>query len=77
MLSTAKMNKNLFTLTLSILVLSMTGCSALKEKAANASQERAAKFSDEELCKNYKEDTNIYYVEANKTEVQKRGLSCN
>ncbi|EPP22501.1 hypothetical protein L910_4678 [Vibrio fluvialis PG41] len=55
----------------------MTGCSALKEKAANASQERAAKFSDEELCKNYKEDTNIYYVEANKTEVQKRGLSCN
>ena len=60
----------------SILLISLTGCSALKEKAANASTERAAKFSNEELCEHYKEDTNMYYVEANKVEVTKRGLTC-
>ncbi|MFH0256170.1 hypothetical protein ACGRL8_03815 [Vibrio rumoiensis] len=77
MLSAEKMKKSLFTIVLSSLLLSMTGCAALKEKAANASAERAAEFSDEELCESYKEDTNIYYVEANKAEVAKRGLSCN
>jgi len=77
MLSTLKINKNLFAVILSVMLLSTTGCSALKEKAANASTERAAKFSDEELCQAYKEETNIYYVEANKAEVMKRGLNCN
>lgn len=77
MLSTVKMNKNLFTIMFSILLVSLTGCSAMKEKAANASTERAAKFSDTELCEHYIEDTNMYYVEANKAEVMKRGLTCN
>ncbi len=76
MLSTVKMNKSLFAIMVSIVLASLTGCSALKEKAANASVERAANFSDEELCEHYKEDTNLYYVEANKAEVAKRGLTC-
>jgi len=71
------MNKNLFIFMTSIVLISLTGCSALKEKAANASTDRAAQFSNEELCEHYKEDTNMYYVEANKAEVTKRGLSCN
>ncbi|WGY44783.1 hypothetical protein [Vibrio sp. ABG19] len=71
------MKKNLFIITFSILLVNLTGCSALKEKAANASQERAAKFSNEELCEHYKEDTNMYYMEANKVEVEKRDLTCN
>ncbi len=71
------MNKNLITIIFSIFLVSLTGCSALKEKAANASTERAAEFSNEELCEHYKEDTNMYYVEANKVEVTKRGLTCN
>lgn len=71
------MNKNLFTIMFSILLVSLTGCSALKEKAANASTDRAANFSNEELCEHYKEDTNMYYIEANKVEVEKRGLACN
>ncbi|ALR16068.1 MULTISPECIES: hypothetical protein [Vibrio] len=71
------MNKSLFTIMFSILFVSLTGCSALKEKAANASTERAAKFSNEELCEHFKEDTNIYYMEANKVEVKKRDLTCN
>lgn len=55
---------------------SLSGCSAMIEKATKNSEERARHFSDAELCQHVKDDTNEYYVAANNQEVAHRNLSC-
>lgn len=55
---------------------SLSGCSAMIEKATKNSEERARNFSDAELCQHVKEDSNEYYVAANNQEVAHRNLSC-
>lgn len=56
--------------------INLTGCNALINKATKNSEERARKFSNDELCKHLSEDTNPYYAEANKQEVKLRQLKC-
>lgn len=61
---------------ISFALISVSGCSALITKAEKNSEERAQKFSDEELCQHLREDGNMYYSKANNQEVEHRKLKC-
>ncbi|HIB3265698.1 hypothetical protein [Citrobacter sp. wls827] len=46
-------------------VIAVSGCSSLIAKAERNADERAQKFSNDELCKHAREDGNMYYAKAN------------
>lgn len=58
-------------------VISVSGCSSLIAKAEKNSDERAQKFSNDELCEHVREDGNMYFAKANAKEVERRNLKCN